>query len=129
MSIETKIVGAVYEVSELRTTKSGDHVCNVTVPVDDGFGDKKKTTYYEVTIFGKSAEAASKYLERGTFFSAVGKPTARAYQSTKGELIAKVGITAKSWEMYGRRQAKADAVPDFQKTEAWTPPTYDDLVL
>ena len=60
--------GRIGRDAELRTIKSGDAVCSVPVAVDYGRKDqsgKKPTQWYEVTLWGKQAEALAPYLLKG----------------------------------------------------------------
>jgi single-strand DNA-binding protein len=60
--------GRIGRDAELRTIKSGDAVCSVPVAVDygrKGQDGKKPTQWYEVTLWGKQAEALAPYLLKG----------------------------------------------------------------
>ena len=37
-----------------------------SIAIDSGYGDKKKTNFFNCTIFGKQAEAFEKYVPKGT---------------------------------------------------------------
>lgn len=50
----------------LRYTPSGTAVCSFNIAVNSGYGDKKEVLFIGVTVFGKSAEACSKYLTKGS---------------------------------------------------------------
>jgi len=60
--------GRIGRDAELRFTGSGDAVCSVPVAVDygrKGQDGKKPTQWYEVTLWGKQAEALAQYLTKG----------------------------------------------------------------
>jgi len=60
--------GRIGRDAELRTIKSGDAVCSVPVAVDygrKGQDGKKPSQWYEVTLWGKQAEALAPYLLKG----------------------------------------------------------------
>ena len=40
-----------------------------SIAIDSGYGDKKKTNFFNCTIFGKQAEAFEKYVPKGTKFN------------------------------------------------------------
>lgn len=51
---------------ELRFTKDGHAVTNISLAVDQGYGDNKRTEWVRVVIWGdKQAEAANTYLSKG----------------------------------------------------------------
>jgi len=60
--------GRIGRDAELRFTGSGDAVCSVPVAVDygrKGQDGKKPCQWYEVTLWGKQAEALAQYLTKG----------------------------------------------------------------
>lgn len=60
--------GRIGRDAELRYTGSGDAVCSVPVAVDygrKGQDGKKPCQWYEVTLWGKQAEALAPYLLKG----------------------------------------------------------------
>lgn len=60
--------GRIGRDAELRYTQGGDAVCSVPVAVDygrKGQDGKKPTQWYEVTLWGKQAEALAQYLTKG----------------------------------------------------------------
>ena len=60
------IVGRVGRDPELRTSKSGLSIVNLTIATDDGKKDGEKiTTWHRVTFFGKKADAIAKYVTKG----------------------------------------------------------------
>ncbi len=64
------IIGNLGRDPELRYTPQGDAVCDFSVAVNDRKRDKAGewqdvTTWFKVTLWGKKAESASKYLTKG----------------------------------------------------------------
>ena len=59
------IIGRLGKDPEIKQTKSGSDMCSMTVAVESGFGNNKKTTWYRVSAFGKNAENSAKYLKKG----------------------------------------------------------------
>lgn len=59
------IAGNIGKSAELRSTGNGDKVAGFTVAVDDGFGDKKRTLWFDVSIWGKRAETLAPMLTKG----------------------------------------------------------------
>lgn len=60
--------GRIGRDAELRYTGSGDAVCSIPVAVDygrKGQDGKKPCQWYEVTLWGKQAEALAQYLTKG----------------------------------------------------------------
>ena len=59
------IGGNIGKSAELRSTQGGDKVAGFSVAVDDGFGDKKRTLWFDVSIWGKRAEVLAPMLVKG----------------------------------------------------------------
>src|SRR3546814_10103547 len=51
--------------AELRSTQRGDQVCSFNVGVNQGYGDKKSTNWYRVSLWGKRGESLQPYLLKG----------------------------------------------------------------
>ena len=56
--------GRIARDAELRTTKSETSVCSFTVACDAGYGDKKRTEWVKVALFGKRADGLPLLKER-----------------------------------------------------------------
>lgn len=84
---------------ELRHTPNGAVNANLRVPVDTGWGDRKVTTWYRITAWGKLAErldsAAQKgYLEKGTNVFVRGQFSLREYDKNDGTKGYSPDVTA-----------------------------------
>src|SRR5258708_8090195 len=61
------IVGNLGADPDMKYTKDGTEVTNLSVAVNKKRKDgQKTTTWYQVSVFGKSAENAAKYLKKGS---------------------------------------------------------------
>lgn len=84
---------------ELRFTEGkGTALCNITVAVDTGFGDKKETAFIPVVIWGKSAEATANYTHKGSKIAVSGRISTRSYDAKDG---TKRYVTEIIADMYG----------------------------
>ena len=64
------IRGRLGSKPEMRYTKSGQAVTNLSLAVDQGYGDSKRTEWVRVAIWGeKQAEAAVQWLDKGDLVS------------------------------------------------------------
>lgn len=60
------ISGRITKDSEIRFTPSQMAILKFTVANGQGYGDNKKTFFFDCTMFGKYAEAMEKILKKGT---------------------------------------------------------------
>ena len=74
------IIGRVCNDVELRYTPSQMAVVKLNVAVDDGYGEKKKTYFIPVTVFGKQAENCEKFVSKGKKIAVTGKIVTGSYE-------------------------------------------------
>lgn len=55
-------------------------VAKFRVAIDDGYGEKKRTNFVPVTVFGKSAENCEKFLKKGLLVGIQGKIQTGSYE-------------------------------------------------
>lgn len=60
------IAGRLGKDAELRRTQDGTAVLNFTVAVDDGYGERKGTLWFDCSLFGKRGEALEPHLPKGS---------------------------------------------------------------
>ena len=73
------IAGRLGKNATLRRTQNGDPVLGFSVAVNDGYGDKAKTMWFECSWFGKRAEKIEQYLTKGTSVCVSGDLGTREY--------------------------------------------------
>ena len=79
------LTGRLTKDPELRFTPgTGNSVTSFSMAVDDGFGDNKKTYFFNVVVWGKSAEAVANYTQKGSKVLVNGKLTTRSYDANDG---------------------------------------------
>ena len=95
---------------EVRQTRGGDTVCNFKVPVDTGWGERKVTTWYRVTVFGKRAETAGKHLSKGKWVSVTGEVAVETWQRKDGSGEGWTAtVKAHSWDFVGAKDSSSPA--------------------
>ena len=73
MSAIVNMVGRLGRDTEVRYTPQNLAVANIAVATDVGYGDKKQTQWWELSIFGKQAESLEAYLKKGSVFQITAK--------------------------------------------------------
>jgi single-strand DNA-binding protein len=76
------LIGRLTRDPELRTTNSGQPVCNMRIAVE-AFGSDS-TLYIDVTSFGESATACAEHLERGRGVGVAGRLVYEEWQVRDG---------------------------------------------
>lgn len=59
------VAGRTGKPGELRHTQGGDAVLSFSVAVDDGYGDKKSTMWFDCSVWGKRAAALEPHIGKG----------------------------------------------------------------
>lgn len=59
-------IGNLARDSELRYSQSGTAIASFAIAVNRGYGEKKTTSFFNMTLFGKRAESLNDYLTKGT---------------------------------------------------------------
>lgn len=78
------LTGRVVKDPELHYTPAGKPVVDVSMAIDDGFGDNKSTIWMTVTFWGKTAETAAQCLKKGHYFGVQGSLKQREETVFKG---------------------------------------------
>ena len=77
------IAGNVGKDAVLRRTGSGDAVLGFSLAVDNGKdknGNKRDSTWYDCSVWGKRAESLERYITKGSKLALTGRPTAREHE-------------------------------------------------
>lgn len=74
------LVGHLARDPELSYTPSNMAICRLSIATESGYKDKKTTTWWRVTIFGKQAETSAKFLTKGKPVMVRGEPKLREYE-------------------------------------------------
>lgn len=79
------IVGNLTREPEVKTTTTGQTVCNFTIAVSRRF-KKDETDYIPVVVWNKQAENCGKYLSQGSKVSVSGEIQTRNYEGKNGKV-------------------------------------------
>ena len=69
-----------------------------SIAIDNGYGDKKKTNFFNCTIFGKQAEAFERYVPKGTKVLLECEANQNQYTDKNGNKVNSVDFIVKSFE-------------------------------
>lgn len=94
------IIGRVGGDIELRYTPSGKAVVQLTLAVDDGWGENKKTAWIGVTIWGATAELAKKAVRKGDRLGIAGRLSQEEWDDKEtGKKQRKTKVTCESMDL------------------------------
>jgi single-strand DNA-binding protein len=108
--------GRLARDAELRTTQSGSTVCSFTIACDAGYGDKKRTEWVKVALFGKRAEGLHPYLKKGTAITVEGEAKSNGWTKDE-EAKAEIEIFADKITLQGSKQGSNELQPTSVDSE------------
>lgn len=115
MSNVMTFTGHLARDAEVKYTQSGTAILSFSVGCNSGYGDKKKTMWVRVTLFGKRAEGQLKdYLKKGTNVFVSGELSQNEYKANDGTTKTSLELVANVIDLVGKRQERDDApINDF----------------
>lgn len=106
MSNVFSFTGACGADAEVRYIPSGQAVLSVNVANNVGFGDKQKTMWIRVTLWGKRAESNLKdYLKKGQQVFVSGELTTNEYTANDGTKRTALELNANIIDLVGKRES------------------------
>ena len=116
------IIGNLTKDPELRTTATGLSVCSFTVAVNRRQSQQQRQNhqqpeadYFRVSAWRERGEVCAKYLSKGKKVCVIGTVAARAYTTSKGEVVASLEVTAEEVEfLSSRSEGQAQSEPPKQ---------------
>ena len=91
------ITGRLGKDPEVKSTNTGKAVAKFSIAVDDGWGDKKKTDWWDVEVWGKTAEAVGRLVTSGKRVTVTGALKLDTWQDkASGDKRSKAKILALS---------------------------------
>ena len=116
--------GRTTEDVELRYTNDGKAIGRFSLAIDDGYGDKKYTSFFGFTAFGKTAESLNKYVSKGTKISVRSRARQDRWQNKDGQNRSSVGFLVDEWEFAQTASFSGTAKP----AEPKEPQAQDDFM-
>ena len=103
------LAGNLTRDPQMRTTQGGMAILSMGIAVNDRRKNQQTgewedvPQYFELTMFGKRAEAVSKYLSKGTKVAVQGKLHYSSWNTEDGQKRSKVDVTVDELEFMSRR--------------------------
>ena len=85
-------------------------VAKFTIAIDDGWGEKKKTNFIPVTVFGKKAESCERFLTKGKLVGVQGKIQTGSYEKN-GQKVYTTDVIANDVEFLEWGEKKQEEIP------------------
>ena len=108
------LVGNLGQKPEMRYTQTNTAVATLSIATSESWKDKdsgeqrEKTEWHRVVFFGKLAEIAEQYLDKGSQLYVEGKLQTRKWQDKEGNDRYTTEILGNEMNMLGGRQSSSD---------------------
>lgn len=98
----------------MRYTQSAEPLAigRTSIAVDTGFGDNKKTHFFNISVFGKTAEMMERYVKKGTKIAVECEAKQDEYKDRNGNDVKTVSFIVRNFEFMERRNASQTAEND-----------------
>ena len=109
------LIGNLARDPELRysTGVNQTAVCNFTIAVNDGYGERQQTNFIPIVVFGKSAENCDRYLTKGRKVAVSGRIQVRNYTNRDGNKVYVTEVVANNVEFLGGNSGRQDQQGGF----------------
>lgn len=101
------LVGRWAKDIEIRYLQDGTPVGTSTLAVEEGWGEKKKTYFFNIVLWKKTAEATSQYSGKGKRVAIDGRLTQRSWEKD-GQKIYAVEVVGDQVEFLEPKQSSGD---------------------
>lgn len=108
------ISGRFTDTPQSKKTTNGEDMAVCTIAINEGYGDKKRTLYIDVTAFGSAARVVSMYGRKGSRVAIRGRIDISVYEKN-GEKRKSFRIVAETVDMIDwpeRKDVAEDDIPD-----------------
>lgn len=105
-------------------TPNGKARLNISIAVNDGYGDNQYTSYFDVVVWGKTAENIKPYLGKGKQLCINGRLRQDRWESN-GQKNSRVCIVAETVQLLGGRDNGAGSGRNYQQPAQQQAPEYD----
>lgn len=109
------IAGGIIRDAVPRTTQDGDNVTSFSVAVSEGYGDKKRSVYFDCSLWGKRGSALSPHLTKGSRVAVSGDLSTREHNG-------KTYLTVRASEVTllggGEKREHVNMPPGYEGTAA-----------
>ena len=106
-------------------TQNGKARLNISIAVNDGYGDNQYTSYFDVVVWGKTAENIKPYLGKGKQICINGRLRQDRWESN-GQKNSRVVIVAETVQLLGGRDNGAGTGGNYQQPAQQQAPAYND---
>jgi single-strand DNA-binding protein len=120
-------VGNLGRDAEMRSSQTGDTVCNFSLAVNVGTRQNEETMWVDCKLWGARGEKLMPYLKKGSRMAVEGKIKLDTYQTRDGAAKTVLVMTVGDLELIGERQKRDDGVERHETPKPKAPTRHEDM--
>lgn len=124
-----ELIGNLVRDPEMRYVgQNNTAMTRFTIAVNDGYGDKQRTSFIPIVVFNKKGENCNQYLSKGSKVAVTGRLQTGSYQNKEGATVYTTDVIANDVEFLSTRGGNgSQSQPQPQQNNAQpAPPPMDD---
>lgn len=114
---------------EIRYTQSNKAVGRFSIAVDTGYGDNKKTSFFNCVAWDKTAETLEKYAPKGTKLMLECEAVQNQYEDKNGNKRDSVEFVVKNFEFCEAKKDTQETAPNIPEDKFVSIPEGVDIDL
>ena len=126
------LTGNITKDAELRYTANDKAYSKFCIANNEGYGDNKKTNFFNCTLWGKSAENLNRFLTKGQKVLITGKIELGKYTDKEGIERTTVDINVDSFggvELIGNKAQQESETDNYASNNDFTVNGNDDMTV
>lgn len=97
-------IGRLGRDAEVRHSQAGTPITTFAVAIDEGFGERKTTTWFDCAMFGERGEKVASYIRKGDRIGVTGSIRLDTYTTRDGVEKSKVALRVQDVTLLGGKQ-------------------------
>ena len=110
-------IGRLGRDAEVKYTADGKPITTFAVAVDDGFGDRKVTSWIDCAMFGERGPKISEYIRKGDRIGITGSIRLDTYKTRDGLEKSKIAMRVQDVTLLGDKQGDGQRSERPQRQE------------
>ena len=128
------LIGNLTKDCELKYLQDGKAINKFSIAVNDGWGDKKSTSFFDIVCFGKLAENVSNFIAKGSKIALSGKLKQNSWTTQNNEKRYSISIIANEVQFLtpkkteGNNSAQKNNSDDIYESSGFSDSPFDNDV-
>ncbi len=119
MANKVFMIGNITKDIELSETPNGIAVCRFSIAINSGYGEDKRTDYFNIVTWRNQAEVCGKYLKKGSKVAIVGSIQNRTFDDKEGNKRTVTEIVASEVEFLSlKRNEEESTISDEEDSNS-----------